>query len=59
MLALLLEKEVEFSLFNSDSEFQILYAIEIIYIITTAIELSCFCALLKENILTLKIWNKF
>lgn len=39
MLALLLEKEVEFSLFNSDSEFQILYAIEIIYIITTAIEL--------------------
>lgn len=38
---------MEFSFFHSDSEFQILYAIEIIYIITTVIVLHCFSTLLK------------
>lgn len=55
MLALLLEKEVEFSLFHSDNEFQILYAIGIIYIITTVIDPCRFSTFLKENIFTLKI----
>lgn len=42
-------------LIQPDKGSQILYTIWIIYVITTAMDLSYFFTLLKENILTLKI----